>query len=62
VTEHDKHLPKSAANKAVKGMDDRDSGGFGRDVAKGQGQTTKTDAKNARAGQRRDTQEGKRKR
>jgi hypothetical protein len=46
---HDKHLPKQKDNKAVKGMGQKDSGRFGSDVAKGQGQTTKLDAKDAKA-------------
>lgn len=47
--QHDKHLPKQKDNKAVKGMGQKDSGRFGSDVAKGQGQTTKLDAKDAKA-------------
>jgi hypothetical protein len=49
MTRHDKHLPKQATNKAVKGMGEKDSGKFGQDVAKGQGQQTKLDAKDAKA-------------
>lgn len=46
---HDKHLPRKDSNKAVKDMGDKESGGFGRHVAKGQGQQTKQDAKDAKA-------------
>ena len=46
---HDSHLPRKNDNRQVKGMDERDSGTFGRDVARGQGQTTKLDAKAAKA-------------
>ena len=47
--QHDGHLPKKDSNRAVDGMGEKESGKFGRDVARGQGQTTKTDAKAARA-------------
>lgn len=46
---HDSHLPRKDANRKVAGMDEKTSGKFGRDVARGQGQQTKLDAKNARA-------------
>jgi hypothetical protein len=49
---HDKHLPRKDINRKVKGMGDKESGGFGRDVAKGQGVQTKQDAKDAVAGRR----------
>lgn len=49
---HDEHLPRKNINRKVKGMDEQSSGKFGRDVAKGQGQQTKQDAKAARAGRR----------
>jgi phage terminase large subunit-like protein len=46
---HDGHLPRKDMNKKVKGMDEQSSGKFGQDVAKGQGQQTKQDAKDAKA-------------
>lgn len=46
---HDKHLPRKDHNKAAEGMDDKKSGGFGRTVARAQGQNTKQDAKDAKA-------------
>lgn len=49
---HDSHLPRKDSNRKIEGMDEKESGKFGRDVAKGQGQQTKIDAKNARAGRR----------
>jgi hypothetical protein len=50
--QHDKHLPRKDSNRKVDGMDEKTSGKFGRDVARGQGQQTKQDAKDAKAGRR----------
>jgi len=52
MSQHRDHLPRDKDNKAVKGMGEKDSGKFGSDVAKGQGQQTKQDAKDAKAGKK----------